>query len=149
MIEFSVTTAFRLVRRLAAAGPDTPSVYLLVCEAAAMDAVRADMAAEVQIQLGLNLRSLAASEVRPERLEDAFTTETAWPMVLVTLDHWLPKLVDSLDRNIVLVTRAGTVLLLANHEIAQRALAAAPNLRSRLTDVLAIRPDEAFGGTRG
>jgi len=148
MINFSVTTAFRLVRRLAAAGQDTPSVYLLICEAAAMDAVRADLAAEIEIQLGLNLRSLAASEVRPERLEDAFITDTAWPVVLIALDHWLPKFVDALDRNIVLVTRAGTVLLFTNQEIAHRALAAAPNLRNRLTDVLAIKSDEAFGDAR-
>jgi hypothetical protein len=113
-----------------------------------MHAVRADIAAEVQVQLGFNLRSLAASEVRPERLEEAFTPETVWPVVLVTLDHWLPKLIDSFDRNIVLLTGSGVVLLLASHEIAERALAAGPNLRNRLTDVLLIKPDEAFGDGR-
>jgi len=148
MIDFSATTPFRLVRRLAAAGQDTPSVYLLVCEAGAMQAVRADIAAEVQVQLGFNLRSLAASEVRPERPEEAFTRETDRPVVLVTLDRWLPRLVDSFDCNIVLLTRAGIVLLLASHEIAERALAAGPNLRNRLTDVLLIKPDEAFGDAR-
>jgi hypothetical protein len=40
------------------------------------------------------------------------------------------------------------VLLLASHEIAERALAAGPNLRNRLTDVLLIKPDEAFGDAR-
>jgi hypothetical protein len=148
MIDFSATTPFRLVRRLAAAGQNTPSVYLLVCDAAAVDAVRADLAAEVQVQLGSNLRSLAASEVRPERLEDAFTLETDRPVVLVTLNRWLPKLVDSFDRNIVLLTRAGIVLLLASHEIGERALATGPNLRNRLTDVLSIKPDETFGDAR-
>jgi hypothetical protein len=148
MIDFAATTPFRLVRRLAAAGQGAPSVYLLVCEAAAVDAVRADIAAEVEVQLGFNLRSLAASQVQPERLEDAFKSETVWPVVLVTLDRWLPRLVDSLDRNIVLLTRTGMVLLLASHEIAERALAAGPNLRNRLTDVLLIKPDEAFGDAR-
>lgn len=148
MIDFSATTPFRLVRRLAAAGQDTPSVYLLVCDAAAVDAVRADIAAEVEVQLGFKVRSLAASEVLPERLEDAFTAETVRPVVLVTLDRWLPRLVDSFDRNIVLLTRAGIVLLLASQVIAERALAAGPNLRNRLTDVLSIKPDEAFGDAR-
>jgi len=147
MIDFSATTPFGLVRRLAAAGQESPSVYLLISEAAAIDAVQADIAAEVQVQLGVNLRSLAASEVRPERLEDAFGADSMSPVVLITLDHWVPKLIDSLDRNIVLVIRAGPVLLLANFEIAERALAAAPNLRNRLTDVLAIRPDESVGGS--
>jgi hypothetical protein len=148
MIDFSATTAFRLVRRLAAAGQDTPSLYLLVCETAVMDAVRADIAAEVQVQLGFNLRLLAASEVRPERLEDAFTSDTVGHVILVTLDHWLPKLIESFDRNIVLLTRAGMVLLLASHEIAEHALAAGPNLRNRLTDVLVVKSDEAFGDER-
>ncbi len=145
MIDFSTTTAFGLVRRLAAAGRQTPSVYLLICGADAMDVVRADMAAEVEVQLGVNLRLMTASEVRPARLEDAFALETSWSVVLMTLDQWLPRLVESLDRNIVLLTRAGIVLLLASREIAERALAAGPNLRNRLTDVLVVKPDEASG----
>jgi hypothetical protein len=146
MTDFSATTAFRLVRRLAAAGRDVPSAYLLVCEAATIDAVQADIVAEVQVQLGFNLRSLAASQLRPRTLDDAFTANGAWAVVLMTLDHWVSKLVDSLDRNIAFFTGTGTVLLLASHEIAERALAAAPNLRNRLTDILAITPEEASGG---
>ena len=143
MTDFSPTTPFGLVRRLAAAGQGSPSLYLLISEAGAIDAVQADLAAEVQVQLGVNLRSLTASEVRPERLEDAFRAESVSPVVLLTLDRWTPKLIDSLDRNIVLVARTGPVLLLTNSELAERALAAAPNLRNRLTDVLTIRPEEA------
>ncbi|MCX6636963.1 MAG: hypothetical protein NT090_18055 [Acidobacteria bacterium] len=123
-------------------------MYLLICEAGAMDAVRADLTAEVQVQLGFDIRFLTASEVRPEKLEDAFLEDAVRPVVLITLDRWLPKLIDSLDRNVVVLTRAGTVLLLADRQIAERALAAAPNLRSRIADVLAITPDEAFGGAR-
>ena len=148
MTDFSTTTPFGLVRRLAAAGQDSPSVYLLISEAAVIDAVQADLRAEVQVQLGIELRSRAASEVQPERLEDAFAADSVSPVVLITLDHWAPKLIDSIDRNIVLVTSTGPVLLLANFELAERALAAAPNLRNRLTDVLAIRPDVTFGDAR-
>ncbi len=111
-----------------------------------MEAVQADIAAELRVQLGVNLRSLAASEVRPERLQDAFARGRLSSVVLIGLDHWAPKLIDSLDCNIVLVTGAGPVLLLAKSELAERVLATAPNLRNRLADVLAIRPEEAPGG---
>ena len=147
MTEFSATTPFRLVRRLAAVGPDAPSIYLLVCDAAEMDAVLADMAAEVQIQLGLNLRPFAASELRPGSL-GALTEHNAGDLVVITLDRWLPALVCSFDRNIVLLTAGGTVVLLAIRDIAERVLSAAPNLRNRLTDVLVLRSDEAFGDSQ-
>ncbi|MDP2999840.1 MAG: hypothetical protein Q8N47_20295 [Bryobacterales bacterium] len=123
-------------------------MYLLICEVFAMDAIRADLTAEVQVQLGFDIRFLTASEVNPEKLGDAFLADAVRPVILITLDRWLPKLIDSLDCNVVVLTRAGTVLLLANRQIAERALAAAPNLRSRLADVLAIAPDQAFGGAR-
>ncbi len=130
------------------AGQDAPCLYLLICEAGAMNAIRADLTDEVQVQLGFDIRFLTASEVRPEKLEEAFAGDAVRPVTLITLDRWLPKLIDSLDCNIVVLTRAGTVLLLADRQIAERALTAAPNLRSRLADVLAITPDEAFGGAR-
>ena len=57
MIDFSATTAFGLVRRLATAGLDTPSLYLLISEAATIEVVQADIAAEVQVQLGSGIRS--------------------------------------------------------------------------------------------
>lgn len=121
-------------------------MYLLIADTADIAKVQADVSAEVQVQLGAKLRSLTASELRPERLEDAFRDDAVWPAVLLTLDRWVPKLVDAIDCNVVLVTRFGAVLLLANNEIAERVLTAAPNLRSRLTDILAISPDEAFSG---
>ena len=99
MSDFSTTTPFGLVRRLAAAGQDSPSAYLLISEATAIDAVQADIAAEVQVQLGVNIRSLAASGVQPERLEVAFAADSTSPVVLITMKHWAPKLIDSLDRD--------------------------------------------------
>ena len=138
MIEFSATTPFRLAGRLAAAGRDTPSIYLLMCNTALINAVQADLAAEVEIQLGSRLRSVSASEMRPGDLGAALNGGDVWPVFLITLDRWLPTLVESLDRNVVLLTEHGTVLILSSHEIAQRTLAAAPNLRNRITDILAI-----------
>src|ERR1017187_5407681 len=121
---FSPTNAFRLVRRLATIGPDNPSLYLLISEAHTMQPIQADIAAEVQVQLGVGLRALAAADARFDGSEDAF----------------------ALDRNVVLLTRSGAVLLLANRKIAERILAEAPNLRNRLTDVFAIVLEELLEG---
>jgi hypothetical protein len=143
---FSPTNAFRLVRRLATIGPDNPSLYLLISEAHTMQPIQADIAAEVQVQLGVGLRALAAADARFDGSEDAFARDPDRPVTLITLDHWLPKLVTALDRNVVLLTRSGAVLLLANRKIAERILAEAPNLRNRLTDVFAIVLDELLEG---
>jgi len=148
MVRFSTSTSFGLVRRLAAAGQGSPSIYLLISETADVGTIQADIAAEVQVQLGVNLRSMAASEVPAERLDEAFRADNASLVVLFTLDRWAPDLIDWVDCNIVLVTRGGPVLLLTDHQLAERMLTAAPNLRNRLADVLEIRPDVGFGGAR-
>lgn len=147
MTDFSATIAFGLVRRIAAAGTDTPSLYLLIADAGDIRAIEADITAEVQVQLGVGLRSLVAAEMKLDRFEEVFTRDPERPVTLITLDHWLPKLVTALDRNVVSLTRGGAVLLLASRAVGERLLSAAPNLRNRLSDVLAIRPDEAVGGT--
>ena len=146
MTGFSATTAFRLVRRLAAIGPDSPSLYLLIADAPAMQAIQADIAAEVQVQIGVTLRAFAAVDVRLDRLEDVFAQTPDSRVTLITLDRWLSKLVTALDRNVVFLTRSGAVLLIASPEVAERLLPAAPNLRNRLTDVFAIRLEQAFEG---
>ncbi|MFN0172549.1 MAG: hypothetical protein ACKV22_39725 [Bryobacteraceae bacterium] len=147
MIEFLETTPFRLVRRLAAVGLDTPSAYLFLCDESAIDGVRADLAAEVQVQLGFTLRMLIGSEMRPAELAEVLAPEPAWPVVLVTLDRRLPKLIEALDLNVVVLTTAGAVLLLADQEIGEWALMSAPNLRNRLTDVLKVGLGEAARGS--
>lgn len=145
MSNFSKITAFGLVRRIAVAGKGAPSLYLLICSGAVLDAVRADIMAEVHIQLRFNPRFLAASDIQLRRLKAALRSDRVRPLIVITLDRWLPKLVSSLDRNVVLLTKAGIVLLVATRTIANRLLTAAPNLSNRLTDVLAIKPDQAFG----
>jgi hypothetical protein len=78
MSDFAVTTPFQLVRRLAAAGRESPSVYLLIADAAEIEAVQADVAAEVEVQIGDSLRCLVATEIPTERLEDAFRSANPW-----------------------------------------------------------------------
>jgi hypothetical protein len=45
-----------------------------------------------------------------------------------------------------LVQDGGQLLLLADEKSAERILSMAPNLRSRLTDVFQIGPDDLSGG---
>ncbi|MGH9720921.1 MAG: hypothetical protein ACRD8O_11965, partial [Bryobacteraceae bacterium] len=104
MIDFATTTPFELIRRIAAAGHGNPSLYLLVSDAAEIEAVQADIAAEVQVQLGVDVRSLKASEVQPEKLDEAFRPEGEASVVLITLERWTPRLIVSLDGNIVLAS---------------------------------------------
>ncbi|MGB9456880.1 MAG: hypothetical protein WCB12_12605 [Bryobacteraceae bacterium] len=146
MTEFSATTPFRLVRRLAAVGQDAPSLYLLICAAGERDAVLAEIAAEVEIQLGLNLHQLAGSELQPENLEPLINRDAS-DLIVIALDRWLPSLVGSFDRNVVLLTAGGTAMLLADADVVERILTAAPNLRNRLTDILLITPDEILRGS--
>ena len=148
MIDFSATTTFGVVRRVAATGLSTPSIYVLICEPGDLGAVQEDLAAEIEVQLGSELRSLDASNITFDVLLDANAHANGPGIVLLAMRRWEHILVDSIDRNIVLLTESGALLLLTSFDVAERILAKAPNLRSRLTDVLLIGPDEALGGTR-
>lgn len=128
------------------AGPEVPTVYLLIVEPTTTAGIQTDLLAEIQIQLGTEVRSLVASALQPERLGDAFRQGAGRPVILMSIDRWAPRLIQSMDRNVVLLTRGGAVLLLASRELAERVLSAAPNLRNRLVDVLVMTPDSVFGG---
>jgi hypothetical protein len=146
MIDFSTTIAFGLVRRLATAGTNTPSLYLLICDPGATRVIEADIAAEVEVQLGVRLRVFTASKMLHDGLDELFTPSSNMPVTLITFDCWFPKLATALDRNVALLTRNGATFLAANQDISGRLLSASPNLRNRLTDVLEIQLDESFGG---
>jgi hypothetical protein len=148
MTNFIQITPFGFVRRLALAGRGVPSVYLLIVEPTTTAGIQTDLLAEIQIQLGTGtrVRSIVASALQPERLDYAFRQEADQPVILMSIDRWVPKLIHSMDRNVVLLTRGGAILLLTNRELAERVLSAAPNLRNRLVDVLEMTPDSVFGG---
>jgi hypothetical protein len=146
MIDFSTTTTFEVVRRVAAAGLATPSIYVLICEPGELGAVQEDLAAEIEVQLGSELRSLDASNITFDVLFEATAHANGPGIVLLAMRRWEQNLVDSIDRNIVLLTDSGPLILLTSFDVAERILAKAPNLRSRLADVLLIGPDEALGG---
>jgi hypothetical protein len=146
MIDFSTTTTFEVVRRVAAAGLGVPSIYVLICEPGVLRAVQEDLAAEIEVQLGSELRSLDASNITFDVLLEANAHAKGPGIVLLAMRRWEQNLVDSIDRNIVLLTDSGPLILLTSFDVAERILAKAPNLRSRLADVLLIGPDEALGG---
>jgi len=146
MITFPRTTVFGLVRRVAATELTNPSIYVLICEPEAMSAVQSDLAAEIEVQLGADLRSFDASHVTIDILAQAIASNRTPGVILLAMARWEHTLVDSIDRNIVLLTQVGPVLFLTSFDVAERILTRAPNLRSRLADVLIIGPDEPIGG---
>lgn len=138
-MKFSDVTAFRLVRSLGAAGARSPAIYLLICESESMEAVEADLRAEAEVQLGAAIRVDTASDVLRNSLPLWHDGSTR----LIHFDQWLPELVDAMDRHsALLVQDGGQLLLLAEGSTAERILKKAPNLRSRLTDVFRIGPDD-------
>jgi hypothetical protein len=125
------------------AGARNPAIYLLICERGAAAAVEADLLAETAVQLGSTIHVSTASEV----LSDSLPLWHDGTIRLIFFDTWLPNLVTALDRHsAILVQDGGQLLLLAEGQSAERMLRGAPNLRSRLTDVLLIGPEDLSGG---
>jgi hypothetical protein len=140
---FSVVTPFRFVRTLGLAGARNPAIYLLICDGPATATVEADLLAETTVQLGVTIHVSAASRV----LHDSLSPWRDGSIRLIHFDAWLPELVEALDRHsALLVQDGGQLLLLADEKSAERILSVAPNLRSRLTDVFQIGPDDLSGG---
>jgi hypothetical protein len=143
MTNFSAVTPFRLVRSLGVAGARNPAIYLLICDRPAVAAVQDDLRAEIAVQLGSTIHLSTASQMG----RDSLPTWQDGSTRLIYFDDWLPELVKALDRHsAVLVQDGGQLLLLANEKIAERLLSRAPNLRSRLTDVFQIGPDDLSRG---
>jgi hypothetical protein len=143
MTKFSDVTAFRLVRGLGAAGARNPAIYLLICDAESVAAVEADLRAEAEVQLGAAIRVDTASDV----LRNSLPLRHDGSIRLIYFDQWLPELVEAMDKHsALLVQDGGQLLLLADGSTVERILKSAPNLRSRLTDVFRIGPDDLSRG---
>ncbi|MGO9896808.1 MAG: hypothetical protein ACLPX8_21615, partial [Bryobacteraceae bacterium] len=128
---------------LGVAGARNPAIYLLICEGPAAATVEADLLAETAVQLGGSIHVNTASQV----LRDGLPGWQDGSTRLIYFDAWLPDLVAALDRHsAALVQDGGQLLLLADEKSAERLLSTAPNLRSRLTDVFQIVPDDLSGG---
>jgi hypothetical protein len=147
MTDFSGTTIFGLVRRLAAVGRSVPSIYVLICKPSEMEVVQENLKAEIAVQFGSDLLCMDGSNMPADEIFSPMTRNREPRIILLRMPNWERRLIDSIDRNIVLLAEAGTVLMLTSLDLAERILAAAPNLSSRLSDVLVIGPDQPPRGT--
>jgi hypothetical protein len=144
MIDFSTTTAFRLVRRLAM-GHGTTAMYLLIYEEGAEFAIEADLRAEVEVQLAGPLPIGRVSELLD--LDDALGSHDAGPIRVLRIDSWSPDLAAVLDTHVIRLERTGAqFLFLTTPALGEQLLVEAPNFRNRLTEVLRIVPDDPSGG---
>jgi hypothetical protein len=144
MMDFSTTTAFRLVRRLAL-GQGSTAMYLLIYEEGTELLIEADLRAEVEVQLSIPLPIGLVSERRD--VDGLFGLPDAGPMRVLRIDRWSPELVALLDTHVVRLEHTGAqFLFLATPALAGQLLREAPNFRNRLTDVLRVVPDDPSGG---
>jgi hypothetical protein len=146
MIDFSTTTAFRLVRQLAA-GQGSTAMYLLICEERVQNDIEADLQAEAEVQLGVRLTINLVTELLYE--ENAFALDDVNAIRVFRIDRWSPELIGLLDTHVVRLEQTGAQLLfLTTDVLSEQLLVAAPNFRNRLTEVLRILPDDTSGGIR-
>ena len=144
MIDFSTTTAFRLVRRLAM-GQGSTAIYLLIHEDGKRPDIEADLRAEAEVQLGIQPPIGSVDDLLGEPL--GLKLDDANPIRILRIDHWSPELVGLLDTHVIRLERSGAqFLFLTTDKLSERLLVAAPNFRSRLTEILRILPDDPSGG---
>ena len=144
MIDFSTTTAFRLVRRLVLS-QGTVGMYLLIYDDGAQFAIEADLRAEVEVQMAIRLPIGRVSEMLD--VDDALGLADAGPIRVLRIDQWSPDLVALLDTHVIRLERTGAqFLFLTTSALAERLLVEAPNFRNRLTEILRIVPDDLSGG---
>ena len=144
MIEFSATTAFRLVRGLALDRGST-AMYLLTYEEGTESVIEADLRAEVDVQLSLSLPI--------GRVSGALDGDTllglpdSGAIRALRIDRWSPELVTLLDTHVIRLEQTGAqFLFLTTPALGEKLLIEAPNFRNRLTDVLRVIPDDPSGG---
>lgn len=103
MIDFSTTTAFRLVRRMAL-GQGTTAMYLLLHEDRERSAIEADLRAEVEVQLGKQPPIGSVSDLLSEPL--GLKLDDTNPIRILRIDHWAQGLVGLLDTHVIRLERS-------------------------------------------
>lgn len=139
MISFATTTAFRLMRRLAT-GEGSTAMYLLVHEDNERMSIESDLQAEAEVQLGTRLPIGSASDVL--RDPAILKSDGVHPIHLLRIDRSSSDLVSFVDTHVVRLERSqAQFVFLATNRVSEQLLVAAPNFRSRLTEVLRVLPD--------
>jgi hypothetical protein len=108
MIDFSATTAFRLVRRLAM-GQGSTAMYLLICEEGTESLIETDLRAEVDVQLSTPLPIGRVSEL-PD-VDAQLGLPDAGPIRVLRIDRWSPELVPLLDTHVIRLEQTGAQYL--------------------------------------
>jgi hypothetical protein len=141
MTTFSRTTAFRLVRDLAVE-PSGTAMYLLVYAPEMRTAIEEDLRAEVQVQLGVEVR------IDPVSAEGLTTSNSSMSHLrILRIDQWFPALITLLDTHVVRIEKMNIqFLFLVSENVYEQLLASAPNFRSRLTDIVQIVSEDSAGG---
>jgi hypothetical protein len=143
MNDFSTTTAFRLMRRLALV-PESNAMYLLIYEDGELLLVEADLLAEAEVQLGSRLQIGSVSDLLID--PGGLTTKDKNPIRVLRIDDWSPELIGLLDTHVIRLEQVRAQLLfLTTDALSEQLLVAAPNFRSRLAEVLRILPDSSAG----
>jgi hypothetical protein len=144
VIDFSTTTAFRLVRRLAM-GQGISAMYLLIYEEGTELLIETDLCAEVDVQLSIPLPIGRVSELI--EVDALLGLPDSGPIRVLRIDRWSPELVTLLDTHVIRLEQTGAqFLFLTTPALAEQLLIQAPNFRNRLTDVLRVIPDDPSGG---
>jgi hypothetical protein len=138
MTSFVSTTSFELVRRLAAAGSPTPSLYLLICDARLIRHIQDELSIEIRVQLGEDPLMIKPTKNDAVDLPGILASER--PAIFIAGNHLVGAFAE-LDRNVASIGGAGPIFILATASTAGRILASAPHLRSRMADVFCIIRD--------
>ncbi len=144
MSDFSTTTAFRLIRRLAL-GEGSTAMYLLIHEEGQQPMVESDLQAEAEVQFGGRFPIGSVSDLLNE--PTGVRLNAKHPIRVLRIESWSPELLGLLDTHVIRLERSQAQLLfLTTDALSEQLLVAAPNFRSRLTEVLRILPDNPAGG---
>jgi len=145
MIDFSMTSPFRLVRRLAM-GQGSNAMYLLIYEDGAQSAIEADLKSEVEVQLSSSLPIGRVSEMLD--VDNLLGLSDTGDMRVLRIDRWSPELVALLDTHVIRLEKTGAQLVfLTTLALTERLLSEAPNFRNRLIEILRIVPDDPSRGS--
>lgn len=119
-------------------------MYLLIQEDGEQPFVEADLQAEAEVQLGSRLLIGSVSDLLSD--PGSLTLNDKNSIRVLRIDHWSQELIGLLDTHVIRLERSQAQLLfLTTDVLSEQLLAAAPNFRSRLTEVLRILPDSPVG----
>lgn len=121
-------------------GEGSTAMYLLVHEDSERIIIETDLQAEAEVQLGSRLPIELASDLFRET--GGLKLDHTNPIRVLRINQWSAELVSLLDTHVIRLERTrAQFVFLTTDRLSEQLLVAAPNFRSRLTEVLRILPD--------